>query len=356
MHRRMKAHLYCLILQHRPCELLNIMIVRMAMVYIDMNLQLIYFVIDNRYLACSCLDVYRVPDLPGDSITSLVVPSPHPHLIVGGRRLLMLVPASPQRNGDLLDIGAEAGVGNGLGGVPVATAYSAETGLLFVGEGDGIVSFDCRTGARARRFPLFSQLTVSVAVEGRGGSHVLAGDSQGNVWMASAQDGTVIARASPPHADDVTRIVAFQDDGVILTASWDRSLRAYGYGALASGSEGHMPLLRLVENAASADISAMDASRPLGLIATGATDGTLRLWDACSFDYVGRLYAHQNSISAVAFAGPEVVPLLVSVDDGGHVYLWAVRGSQYNPGRLLLGLRNVGLMGECEIVHVHSRA
>ena len=99
--------------------------------------------------------------------------------------------------------------------------------------------------------------------------------------------------------------------------------------------------MRLIENAHSAPISSMDASSALGLIATGAADGTLRLWDFCAFDLVADLTCHAAAVTTVAFASPAPLPILVSADEIGEIAVWAVRGSRYTE-RLLMVLRNYG--------------
>lgn len=107
-----------------------------------------------------------------------------------------------------------------------------------------------------------------------------------------------------------------------------------------------MTLLRSVVNAHHADITALAASRELGLVATGGADATLHIWDlavryiqwqwhcvcereVASHDMLAfaqdlrleaQLKGHHAEITAVAFVDP--YPLLVSADCAGHVMLW----------------------------------
>ncbi len=59
-----------------------------------------------------------------------------------------------------------------------------------------------------------------------------------------------------------------------MTVSWDRCIHVYG-----DRSQHEVTLLRKVTAAHSADIVAVAVSRSLSVIATGADDGSIALWD-----------------------------------------------------------------------------
>lgn len=295
---------------------------------------------DGKAAMAECLDIYRIQDMPNNGIVSIAVPSPHPHLIAGGRRLLMLGPAPP--NAEEAPGGAGAGVAAGGFLVPVASCYSEEMAAILIAEGDGVTIYDARSGSRVRRIPnLLPQMLVSLAIEGSG-RKALCGDAGGDMILFNILDGRVLAKAKPPHGDDITRIIPVREDGLVVTASWDRSIRVYDLVAgRETGHEEDIPCVRIVQNAHSADITCMDVSRSLGLVASGATDGTCRVWDLCTLDLQAVLVGHNHGITQVAFPGPAPIPLLVTADDGGFINIWAVRGSTYTD-RLMMSLRNFG--------------
>jgi len=282
------------------------------------------------------LDAYRVPDMPMNAFSTIAVPLPHPHIVVGGRRVTLMAPAQPGSDGS----------GSGsltVGLAPVAALYAPELAAFLVAEGTNVIVWDARTSAIKRRLQgVTPQMIVSFALD-PSGRKVLVGDAGGELVTINILDGRVLARATNPHTDDVTRVVVMHPaDGVTLTSSWDRSIRVWATGRDTGVKVGVIPCVRLVENAHAADITAMDASRALGLVASGAADGTLRLWDFCSFELSSVLKGHTAGVTAVAFPGPDVLPLLVSADDSGCIHVYAVKGSSYHD-RLILVLHNLGL-------------
>jgi len=295
---------------------------------------------DGQNSVIECLDMYRLQDMPNNGVTHVLAPRPHPNIICGGRRLLLLGPSAP--NVDDTPGGGPAGISAAGFLVPIAAQYSEAMGLILVAEGDGITVFDARTGERKRRFPqLLPQILVSLTLDGSG-RKALCGDAGGDIVLFNVLDGRILAKATPSHKDDVTRIIPLKEDGLIITCSWDRSIRVYDLNlGRETGREKDIPCIRIVENAHAADITCMDVSRALGLVVTGATDGTVRVWDLCTFDLLAVLVGHENGITSVAFPGPSAIPIVVTADDGGNIFLWAVRGSRY-VDRLMLGLRNMG--------------
>lgn len=300
---------------------------------------------DHAAYVGECVDYYRLSDVPFRGACNIVIPRPHPHVILGGRRLMLLGPCAPSdasASDGLADGGPVYSHGSLPPGfqMPVGVVYCASLSIMVVAEGEGLAVYDCRTGERKKRFPmLLPDMLVALSTD-KNARRLFVGDTSGTLAMVNSIDGKIVATANPPHKDDVTCIVPVVEDSLAFTVSWDRSLRVYEYGEHRIKDD-ELPCIRIVENAHAADITCLDVNRNLGLVATGAADGTLRIWDYCSLDLIATLQGHTSGVSTLAFAKPETVPLLISADDSGFIYMWAVRGSNY-PDRLLLGLRNLG--------------
>lgn len=278
-----------------------------------------------------CVDTYHIEDVPFGGVSAIVTTTPHPHMIIGGRKLALLAPEAPVAEGS----------GSSSSGylMPVAARYSEDLTFVVIAEGNGVTVFDARSGDRYKRIEgLIPQVIVSLEIDGTG-RKAMVGDAGGDVFVFNIIEGVVTSKFSPPHEDDVTGLINVAEDGLVFTSSWDRSIRCYD--TLHRPNDKIVPMIRLVQNAHSADITCLAVSRKLALIATGSADGVIRVWDLCSFDFIAELRGHVHGITRIAFPSPAILPLLVSVDDGGFLYIFAVRGSLYSD-RLLLGLVNVG--------------
>ena len=69
----------------------------------------------------------------------------------------------------------------------------------------------------------------------------------------------------------------------------------------------------------------MAYSETLSLIASGASDGSLQLWDFEHGKLEGTCIGHTSSITAVVFLEP--YPLLIATDTRGNIVVWTVRPS-----------------------------
>lgn len=91
--------------------------------------------------------------------------------------------------------------------------------------------------------------------------------------MVNMRNGYVLKRCIP-HSGEVTSVAYAAEDHLIVSASWDRTLRVHDEVAGEAA-----PTLRAVVNAHSADIQKVALSYQLSLLATGGSDGSLRFWD-----------------------------------------------------------------------------
>lgn len=91
--------------------------------------------------------------------------------------------------------------------------------------------------------------------------------------MVNMRNGYVLKRCIP-HSGEVTSVAYAAEDHLIVSSSWDRTLRVHDEVAGEAA-----PTLRAVVNAHSADIQKVALSYQLSLLATGGSDGSLRFWD-----------------------------------------------------------------------------
>lgn len=223
--------------------------------------------------------------------------------------------------------------------VPSNVIFSSVLASFVVSVERGIRVYSADTGALQREMPeLMGDTIVSLALDQRE-RKLIVGDADGQIKQFSLASGVFLKKATEPHRDDVTNIEPVPEDGIYVTASWDRSIAAY----LDEGDS--MQLLRQTEYAHSADISAMSVSRSANLIATGAVDGTVRLWHMDTFAQAMTLDSHPGPVSDMEFAAPnDLVPVLVSSDQTGIIRVYAIPPSPLG-GQLLVQLANIGLRG-----------
>ena len=86
-----------------------------------------------------------------------------------------------------------------------------------------------------------------------------------------------------------------------------------------------VPLLRGLKNVHSHDVVAMQFSNALSLIATGDSNGQIRVWDFQFFSLEKPLFPCITDVEITALAFVEPYPLLLSADTAGDIWVWRVR-------------------------------
>ncbi|CAM9325025.1 unnamed protein product, partial [Phaeothamnion confervicola] len=224
-------------------------------------------------------------------------------VVAAGRRMHALDCVDPRRAED-----------------PLTAALYNSTSVSFITCNDRAVTlWDACSGELVRAIAAAVPAEITCAAWDTCERKLVLGTGGGHIVVFAYLQGLAM-RTLPPHGAAVSGLAYCGADRVIVTASWDRCLRAYDEVA----EDSNASLLREVNGAHDADITALALSRPLGLVATGAADGTLRLWD---FQYWFR------DADAAQLGGAELLqllfldpyPLLLTGDAGGCVSLLPVR-------------------------------
>ncbi|OQS04526.1 hypothetical protein THRCLA_03248 [Thraustotheca clavata] len=137
----------------------------------------------------------------------------------------------------------------------------------------------------------------------------------GDIYICNYLNGSLI-KNFPKHAAPISCLEYCKEDRCVLTASLDRCLRLYD-------DDSNKPLLRSITDAHESDIKCIAFSYHLGLIATGSTDGTMKIWDYIYFLLEQSYREFDSDVTAVAFIDP--YPIIVSGYDNGMIVLHTVR-------------------------------
>ncbi|KAF0685678.1 Aste57867_22463 [Aphanomyces stellatus] len=146
----------------------------------------------------------------------------------------------------------------------------------------------------------------------------------GEVFVCNAATGALI-KTFNRHLSQVSCLRYCQEDGCVLTASWDKSLRVYD-------DRSANPLLRSISDAHESDIKCLAYSHALSLVATGSSDGHVKVWDYVYFllDQAHTPCEGDGEVNCLAFLDP--FPLLVVGHESGAVHMYSVRPhTQHQP-------------------------
>lgn len=124
------------------------------------------------------------------------------------------------------------------------------------------------------------------------------------------------------HMSEVTRVCYCAEHMSVISGSWDCCINIHDE----SDSERGVLLRRMV-GGHSADITALRFSYNLSLVASGASDYSLQIWDYEFGRLDGTCIGHVSGILALQFLDP--FPLLVSTDNSGNLCIWAMRPSRF---------------------------
>jgi WD40 repeat protein/Ca2+-binding EF-hand superfamily protein len=181
---------------------------------------------------------------------------------------------------------------------------------------------------------------------------LVVGAQNGELAVVNYLNGAVLARWTP-HAQQVSALLYCKEDHTVLTASWDRSLRLYDDDApKAGGIAARNVLLRCITDAHETDIKCLAYCHALSLVASGGTDGAIKIWDYIYFlledtcnppaptsgvSFTASSTAHgaltsHSEVNVLDFIEP--YPLLLSGHESGQVCVWSLTPSK--PTSLLL--------------------
>jgi WD40 repeat protein len=213
----------------------------------------------------------------------------------------------------------------------IYAAYNA-TSLTFISVSTNEVKiWDAKTGSMLRTYkhlggdPDNVELTA-VCLDDRQRKFIL-GDHLGFISVCDYLNGADLkgfnyTDATRPgldraHSELVSKLVYCNEHKIVISASWDRTICVHDERVADTGI-----LLRTMTGGHVSDISALAYSYNLSVIASGSSDGCIRLWD---FEF-GRLDGSCDgdaAITCIEFMNP--FPLFVSADVNGGLRLWSTQ-------------------------------
>uniref|UniRef100_K3XBR7 EF-hand domain-containing protein n=1 Tax=Globisporangium ultimum (strain ATCC 200006 / CBS 805.95 / DAOM BR144) TaxID=431595 RepID=K3XBR7_GLOUD len=152
---------------------------------------------------------------------------------------------------------------------------------------------------------------------------IVVGTQNGELLVLNYLNGAILKHWTP-HQLNVSALLYCKEDQCVLTASWDRSLRLYDD----NGVENTNALLRCITDAHDSDIKCLAYCYALGLVASGSTDGTIKIWDYIYFlledmwtpPPVSTNHSASSDVNALEFVEP--YPLLLSCHENGLLCVW----------------------------------
>ncbi|CAK4138930.1 unnamed protein product [Aphanomyces euteiches] len=152
---------------------------------------------------------------------------------------------------------------------------------------------------------------------------VIVGNQGGELLVYNAANGSLV-KSFDRHLSQVSCLHYCREDECLLTASWDKSLRVYD-------DRPPNTLLRCISDAHDSDIKCLAYSHSLSLVATGSSDGHIKMWDYIFF-LLDQEHPCASEVNCLAFLEP--YPILISGHENGAVLMFTVRPHS-NPGQLV---------------------
>ncbi|CAK4342120.1 unnamed protein product [Aphanomyces euteiches] len=152
---------------------------------------------------------------------------------------------------------------------------------------------------------------------------VIVGNQGGELLVYNAANGSLV-KSFDRHLSQVSCLHYCREDECLLTASWDKSLRVYD-------DRPPNTLLRCISDAHDSDIKCLAYSHSLSLVATGSSDGHIKMWDYIFF-LLDQEHPCASEVNCLAYLEP--YPILISGHENGAVLMFTVRPHS-NPGQLV---------------------
>ncbi|DBA03065.1 TPA: hypothetical protein N0F65_003312 [Lagenidium giganteum] len=149
---------------------------------------------------------------------------------------------------------------------------------------------------------------------------LVVGTQNGQLLVINYLNGALLKQWTP-HQFQVSAIIYCKEDQTVLTASWDRSIRVYDDSASTNA------LLRCVTDAHDSDIRCLAYCYAMSLVASGSSDGTIKIWDYIYFQLEETCpMPVANEVDALEFVDP--YPMLVSGHENGMICCWNLTPTQ----------------------------
>jgi len=184
--------------------------------------------------------------------------------------------------------------------------------------GDDVKFWDSSSGKVVKHFRDIAPSITKVCLDQRE-RKLYIGTMKGNVAVHNCENGHRMKRAKSFKAE-VTGLCNSSTDNCLIACSSDRRLRVYDDAPIDKAK-----LLREVECAHNHDITTMTFSYSLSLIATGDSNGVIRVWDFqfCQLEEPLFCRLPNVEITCLKFADPFAV--LLSSDTKGDLWVWKVK-------------------------------
>ncbi len=150
----------------------------------------------------------------------------------------------------------------------------------------------------------------------------IIGDHLGDIQIHNYQSGALM-KVFDPHASQITSLKYIDELKYVISVSWDGAIVVHD-----EDPPDHGVVVRTMDVAHThrGDISCAAVSYNLTLIATGAADKTVRIWDTETGKIEAKL-VFEHEINEIVFLHP--YPLAVIADSAGIVWVYGVRGSVF---------------------------
>jgi len=202
--------------------------------------------------------------------------------------------------------------------------FNATTLSLFVAFGNDVQVWDCDSGTLLRQLHDVAPCIGQLCLDDRERKFVV-GSGKGMLTIHDCETGSLLKTAQR-HSAEVVGVYYVDRDKCFITCSSDRTLSLHDDRFVDS-----VPLLRSVSNAHSRDIVTTAFSYALSLIATGDSNGQIRVWDFQFFSLEKPMYPCISDVEITALTFVEPYPLLLAADTDGHIWAWATRRPGVTP-------------------------
>ena len=204
--------------------------------------------------------------------------------------------------------------------LPIASViYNDISMTIATATGTTVKLWDAATAEMAHEFHECMDHEISTMVlDDRKRKFILA-DIKGNVKCFNYLNGAMMKDADQPHTENVSAMIYSVEDRCLITVGWDRKLIVLDE----EPGEDDIPTLRSVADAHENDISAAAFSHPLSLIATGDSQGVVKMWDFQFLTFEGICHSSGIEVTCMKFVDP--YPILLVADFSAQIHVYQVR-------------------------------